>query len=441
MNKHGGKVIGSGGFGCVFKPSIKCKHTINSSTNYISKLMLTKNAKEEIEEMKKYIIILKLIPKYKHYFLVDNIEVCQPEILTEKDLTKFDSDCTALIKHGITKQNINDKLYDLMAINMPYGGVSVGSYVEKHHSFASLTELHLSLIDLLQNGIIPMNKKDLYHCDIKSANVLVKEGSINKEISTKEGSINNDSNKKTFTRIIDWGLSVHYTNKKEVPDNLFKRPFQFNLPFSIILFSDDFVDSYTRFLSTNTSPKTFQMREFTINFIYDWIKKRGMGHLKAINKRISMLYDKELTKSVDDKNTILKYDFTYYHIIEYISTILCKFTKNGKFYIEEYFNNVFIQNVDIYGFIWIYYPIVELLYEHYESLSENDLELFSNLRYLFIHYLFEISATPIPVNELISFLKKITILFSQSTISNLTNENNNSISSSRSSNNIFALSI
>jgi len=444
MNKHGGKVIGSGGFGCVFKPSIKCNNSTTTSTNYISKLMLKKNAKEEIEEMKQYMIILKLIPNYKKYFLIDDIEVCQPDIISEKDLTKFDSDCSALLKHGITKQNINDKLYDLMAINMPYGGVSVGTYVEKHHSFASLTKLHLSLIDLLQNGIIPMNKKDLYHCDIKSANVLVEDDSINNDSinndsSNKVNSSNKDkdnSSNKTFTRIIDWGLSVHYTNKKEVPDNLFKRPFQFNLPFSVILFSDDFVDSYTRFLSANKSPKTYQIREFTINFIYDWIKKRGMGHLKAINKRISLLYDKELTKSVDDKNTILKYDFTYYHIIEYISTILCKFTKNGKFYIEEYFNNVFIQNVDIYGFIWIYYPIVELLYEHYDSLSQNDLELFSNLRYLFIHYLFEISTTPIPVNELISFLKKITILFSQSNISNMTNENN-----SMSSNKIFTISL
>ena len=398
--KHGGKVIGSGGFGCVFKPSLTCKNKI-SSPNTISKLMLTKDAQHELEEIQMYTNILKTIPNYKKFFLIDNIEVCHPEFISEKDTEKFDKDCKALLKNGITKQNIHDKLDDLLAINMPYGGISVGTYVDKHPSSLSLTSLHTTLIDLLQNGIIPMNKKDLYHCDIKSSNVLVKK----------------DDSGKIMTRLIDWGLSVHYTNKKQVPDNLYRRPFQFNVPFSVILFSNEFTDSYGFFLKTNTSPKIFQVREYTINFIYRWIKIRGLGHLKTINKKIQQLYDHEM--NVEDKKNILTYDFTYYHIIEYISTIIYTFTINGTFHIEDYFNKVFIKNIDIWGFVCIYYPIIDLLYSNYNTLTETDLELFVNLKYLMIHYLFENSVQPIPTQELITFLKNITILFSKSSISKM----------------------
>lgn len=398
--KHGGKVIGSGGFGCVFKPSLTCKNKI-SSPNTISKLMLTKDAQHELEEIQMYTNILKTIPNYKKFFLIDNIEICHPEFISEKDTENFDKDCKALLKNGITKQNIHDKLDDLLAINMPYGGISVGTYVDKHPSSLSLTLLHTTLIDLLQNGIIPMNKKELYHCDIKSSNVLVKK----------------DDSGKIMTRLIDWGLSVHYTNKKQVPDNLYRRPFQFNVPFSVILFSNEFTDSYGSFLKTNKSPKIFQVREYTINFIYRWIKIRGLGHLKTINKKIKQLYDHEL--NVEDKKNILTYDFTYYHIIEYISTIIYTFTINGTFHIEEYFNKVFIKNIDIWGFVCVYYPIIDLLYSNYNTLTETDLELFANLKYLIIHYLFENAVEPIPTQELITFLKNITILFSQSSISSM----------------------
>jgi hypothetical protein len=45
----GGKVIGSGGYGCVFRPSLKCKSNIkiNSQENdkYISKLLINKQMK------------------------------------------------------------------------------------------------------------------------------------------------------------------------------------------------------------------------------------------------------------------------------------------------------------------------------------------------------------------------------------------------------------
>jgi len=43
--KHGGRAIGHGGFGCVFKPALNCENTSltpKEPYKYVSKLMLTK---------------------------------------------------------------------------------------------------------------------------------------------------------------------------------------------------------------------------------------------------------------------------------------------------------------------------------------------------------------------------------------------------------------
>jgi hypothetical protein len=40
-HKHGGKVIGSGGYGCVFRPALRCNGTRKSVSKTISKLNLS----------------------------------------------------------------------------------------------------------------------------------------------------------------------------------------------------------------------------------------------------------------------------------------------------------------------------------------------------------------------------------------------------------------
>jgi len=46
-HKHGGKVIGSGGYGCVFRPALRCNRTRKRLSKTISKLMLKKHVKRE----------------------------------------------------------------------------------------------------------------------------------------------------------------------------------------------------------------------------------------------------------------------------------------------------------------------------------------------------------------------------------------------------------
>ena len=67
----GGKVIGSGGFGCILKPAIKCANhsrNKNNNKNNITKLMKIRHAKTEYKDIVKYKKILKDIPNYTDYF-------------------------------------------------------------------------------------------------------------------------------------------------------------------------------------------------------------------------------------------------------------------------------------------------------------------------------------------------------------------------------------
>ena len=54
---NGGEVIASGGFGCVFNPSLKCKGSARENKK-ISKLMTKRHAKDEYNEIVKYKKIL-----------------------------------------------------------------------------------------------------------------------------------------------------------------------------------------------------------------------------------------------------------------------------------------------------------------------------------------------------------------------------------------------
>jgi hypothetical protein len=72
INKHGGEVLASGGFGCVFSPALKCIGSQQREKNKISKLMTNKHAKEEYDELKYLNTKLNNIPNYQNYFLINN---------------------------------------------------------------------------------------------------------------------------------------------------------------------------------------------------------------------------------------------------------------------------------------------------------------------------------------------------------------------------------
>ena len=393
--QKGGKVIASGGFGCIFKPALKCENNPKNSDNVnkISKLMTTKHAKDEYKQIESYNNLLKIIPNYENYFLVNNVELCKPDKLTKNDLKNYKKKCKALNKKGILSKSINNSLDQLMVINMPNGGIDVEKFVNEYFVSSNIIKLNNSLINLLVNGIVPMNKLNIYHCDIKDGNVLVEF--LDKDL---------------LTRLIDWGLSIIWTKKQNgIPRKLYRRPFQFNVPFSSVLFNKDFIELYNNFLSLNSKPDYFQIREFVINYIFIWNDIRGPGHLSAINDIIKKLTIKDLTaiKKNKIKDHFIEYDFTYYYIVEYLSKILEKYTNKGNLDLMSYFEDIFLKNVDIWGFIMIYISLYEYLYDSFDELNEYQMEFITKLKYIIIHFLYESPISPIDISSLVNELTSL----------------------------------
>jgi hypothetical protein len=409
----GGDILASGGFGCVFKPALKCKNTtINVDDNTISKLMTVKHATDEYNQIQAFKKVLEHIPNYKKYFLVDDFSLCQPQELETEDLRLFDKKCKALVKKKFTRTNINQSLDKVLAINMPDGGIDVKRFLKRIRGLnkktnnnnnqinTAYTQLNNSLIDLLINGIIPMNKLNLYHCDVKNGNILVKE------------------NTGLECRLIDWGLSVHHTNNNGIPHRLYRRPFQYNVPFSVILFNKDFTRRYAEFMVTldkeNKKLDMFYLKEFVTNYIFAWNKIRGIGHLKIINSIIQKLTRHDLTeiKKEKIKKHVMEYNFTYGYIVDYISSILLKFTVDDEFKLLNYFNTVFLKTIDIWGFVMNYLIFLND-FGDYDELHQSQIEFIEKIKYIVIHYLFESPTEVIDVNKLVKELQSLNTIILQ----------------------------
>jgi hypothetical protein len=387
---NGGEVIASGGFGCVFKPSLKCKGKTREKSK-ITKLMTKKHTLAEYNEIKKYSKILKKVPKYKDYYLIDNVTLCQPAKLSDADLSHYTTKCSALQKDNFTKTNINKNSAKLMALNMPDGGEDLGDYIDTV-KYSKMSDLNNLLIDLLVHGIVPMNKLGVFHSDIKDSNILMKDK----------------------VRLIDWGLSTtNAKNSKTVPRMWESRPFQYNVPFSSILFNTTFNKMYAKFLEINKSPSREEIRIFVIDYIYAWTSYRGAGHFSAINRIFRNLYSEDLINVQDDsvKEDIIKFDITFNTIVEHLTLILETYTKSGKINLMSYMNNVFAKNIDIWGFIMCYNSIAERLFVDYSKLNKSELELFSSLKKIFNEYLFKPRVKPIEIKQLVVDLKNLNPIF------------------------------
>jgi serine/threonine protein kinase len=376
--KRGGKVFASGGYGCVFTPALKCQNEEKRKPKQISKLMTNRHAIEEYEKINTIKQKLETIPNYKDFFVIYNISICHPSKLTTSDLTAFTDKCSALPKNNITKSNINTKLDQIMALNLPNAGLPVDDYIYLKGNYVNVYKTHLAMFHLLKNGILPMNQHHIYHSDIKDSNILMEE-------------TNGDGLK---ARLIDWGLTVEYNphaTNSEFPKNWKNRPLQFNVPFSIIIFTDLFYTKYTNYLREGGQVNESDLKLFVLNYLTEWTKERGSGHYKFINEIIYLLYNHTLTAIPKEKKpTIIETQITMPCIINYIVDVLLHYTKfkeDGSLNLREYLNEVFIKIIDIWGYITAYYPLLEILSNNYNKLNIQEMKLFRYLQYLFHQYM------------------------------------------------------
>ena len=415
----GGKVIASGGFGCVFDPPLRCKGK-QREKNKVSKLMIERHVLSEFNEIEQIKKVLRKIPNYSNYFLVDDFSVCEPEKLDSEDLTNFKKKCSALPKKDITEKNINANLDKVMILNMPHGGMPIDDFIYNIKDYKELVALNNHLINLLNHGIVPMNRNHVYHTDVKDSNILI-------------------SQDKSKTRLIDWGLTTEYLPNvdAEFPKKWKNRSIQFNVPFSLIIFTDAFLEQYTKYLKDIKNDKKGNSKDnlklFVKKYVEVWLRERGPGHFKYVNKIFYLLFIHDIKKDFSNKNMkadleMIEKDYTMPYIINYITEILVHFTKfrkNGDIDLRVYLDTVFIKILDIWGLILCYLPILDILFDNYDTLTETELKLFNIIKHIILKYLYEPRITPIDIIELSHDLKSINNLFEIQDTNNKNNGKNN----------------
>jgi serine/threonine protein kinase len=376
---NGGKVIGSGGFGCVFRPALKCKGKPRTTKKMISKMMTTKHAQYEYDEIIKYKSILKTIPNYQRHFLLGDITMCEPDKLTASDLKRFNRKCHAL-EDDYSAETINSEMNkNLKILNIPDGGMDLKKYMTTI-GYAELPMVSDALLKLLVGGVLEMNKRHVLHADLKDSNILM-------------GS--------SGATIIDWGLSTTYT-LKSIPDKLMNRSMFYNLPFSGILFNNIFLEMHEQILykEESTSPQT--VRIFAESFVNEWFSYRGKGHYSIIKIIFGNLFIADI---IDTEKIAMDY------IVSYLTAIIIEFTRNGKMDLLLYFNSVYRHIIDVWGFLTTYLSIIELLADKYESLNKYEIQLYNSLKSLILTQMYEPRVKPNNIEELVKKIKDLNPLF------------------------------
>lgn len=445
-NENAGEAIAAGGFGCVFRPPIKCRDPLLNraleTKPYITKLMRKSDAKSEMAENVRILSIVKDIPNYKQYFLLDDIFECSDfGPLTASDKTDFDTTCRNLGNLGITADNVNRETsrQKLSAINIPDGGVSIydrmmdigKEFIKKKDAIAleKFGLLNWGLISTLERAIIPMNKLGLLHLDLKGENMLV---------NTDFYSLDN-RNVMPKVYVIDWGLAgVIGSNTKDLIPEVTSGPLQFNVPFSNILFNPETQQQITDYCmvlfdtakTENFLPKS-ALKPLAAFLLHNNAKFEGSGHTSYINQCLQFLTrvvnikieDSHKQWNISDdcfQNSSLVYNY----VINYLAKILERYlnphenkTSNTEMFdAERYFHEVYRHNVDIWGFLMSYLNFCMAFNQRHNIINSNNAYRANPVALhasdILFQYCFsdKYAADKIPLGKLIRDLKYLSVL-------------------------------
>ena len=358
MYMTGGIPIYPGGFSCVFKPQLKCKsknkirknktrrNKYSDSVDGISKLLFKHHAKMEMDNIHLFYNALKSIPKSHKYFLFTKSKLCYPAKISKRDLKGFDNMCTSFTNREINESNINSNIDNLRLINMPNAGVSVNEWLlNTRLTSARINLFNKIMSELIVNAIVPMNKMGVIHNDIKEDNILI-------------------SGSKTNPRptIIDWGISGISTSHNPIPEIIMNRYISISNPFSSIIFTSDFMMSYSEFLQTHNNPSSPSFRQELASFaLSQYLKFKDIGHYSYVERFFISAYTFQKRNVMNEADSRQIIEDTYHkYASTYISDVLFHFTEfdqdlgTGKFQYAKYFTQVYIFNCDIWGTMCCY---------------------------------------------------------------------------------------
>ena len=395
----GGIPIYPGGFSCVFKPQLKCKsknkirknktrrNKYSDSVDGISKLLLKEHAKMEMDNIHLFYNALKSIPKSHKYFLFTKSKLCSPAKISKRDLKGFDNMCSSFTSREINESNINANIDSLRLINMPNAGLSVNEWLlNTRLTSARIILFNKIMSELIVNAIVPMNKMGVIHNDIKEDNILI-------------------SGSKTNPRptIIDWGISGISTSHNPIPEIIMNRYISISNPFSSIIFTSDFMMSYSVFLQTHNNPSSPSFRQELSSFaLSQYLKFKDIGHYSYVEKFFIAAYTFQKINVMDSEEAyeaqIIK-DTYHKYAAAYIADVLFHFTEfdqqagTGKFQYAKYFTEVYIFNCDIWGTMCCYNVFFSIVKEPATIQHINPVKYFN-----FLIRLLSIFTTEIMVN-------------------------------------------
>ena len=207
------QVIGKGSYGCVHKPSLRCKPTAKTINykNKISKYMLKEHAKTE---MKEYGSIRKADPK--KYLYLGKPEKCSP-IFEPNNID------------AIKKCNLPGPIFlqDYFILIMEDGGLNLADFAERFSKNPVTPEnknkIELFLIEAqrILYGLTVFLEKDLVHHDLKAQNIVYNEekNRINfidfGLMTSRQGLIESSKKSKNSSANSHWSypFEIKYLNK------------------------------------------------------------------------------------------------------------------------------------------------------------------------------------------------------------------------------------
>ena len=369
----GGEAIASGSFGCVFRPALTCATGEQPAVGYVSKLMVTRNAVAEIENINQVRANVEQIPNYNKYFGIQNISICEPAPLSDIDTASFYQTCQmSLGKYKIEPTNLKNSMHNFSIINMPDLGMDLFDYLQ-NLDMAMFCKLNVALVDLLLHAIVPMNQNGRIHGDIKIENVA---------IDIRDGDIN--------LHLIEWGASHH---KDTIVREVSTPPcFTHNLPPGSVLVPT-FHDIMFQWYHENTNHEQSDYHVFAeyllTSIIQDSDSFREM--LFLLINIITGNGDKEFLKTMS-----LQMDLFHLEAIvnKYCDPVTHAFDK------QTYINEVYIHNADIFGFLTIYMNMFHMLEP---VMSRELMEVWSTILNTFM-YQETYAANPYDINKLVEML-------------------------------------
>jgi len=271
------KVIGEGTYGCVHDPSLKCGNVKTDYTNKVSKILLDRHAKQELDE---YLGIQRADPT-NQFFLGVPLQ-CKPE----QSLSNY----VAIKKCKIGPNALNERLhyihndYDLLI--MENGGMNLHDFAKKMEKEIVTPENRKDLVKTMEKfwievhrlflGLLVLKRENIVHHDLKAQNIVY----------------NPDANRIAF---IDFGLMrpMNYAKNRIMRNEGIERLIHWSYPIEALFYKKDFYKS--------TAVKKHALKKlhegidkvFDIGFLGNVLPDHNKDELNALNRNgmIQLLYN------------------------------------------------------------------------------------------------------------------------------------------------------